>query len=137
MMRFPGRPHGKTLRMSKAARDLVGMPKPERLKGSPNSCPWSPLWGDDWYCFYRHADWNGRMLQFKDTNCPFMSFSKYQFGGETSSWANHKEWKIRVFSSWTAEKGTRLWTEPKTSDSNWVGKKNNDKARSFQVLKCT
>ncbi|MDO5699522.1 MAG: ATP-binding cassette domain-containing protein [Dermatophilus congolensis] len=86
-----------------------------------------------WYCFYEHASWKGRMLQFKDCNGLLgvkQNFGDYGFARMTSSWVNTKTSRgVDVFSNpnWTG----MLWTSHAGAKSSNVGAANNDRAVTF------
>jgi hypothetical protein len=82
-----------------------------------------------WYCFYEHASFGGRMLQFRD--CPStQSLGYYGFANQTTSWVNNRSGvTITVYDGSTS--GTVLWREyGRSSDSN-VGTWANDRADTF------
>jgi hypothetical protein len=82
-----------------------------------------------WYCFYEHASFGGRMLQFRD--CPStQSLGAYGFANQTTSWVNNRSGvTITVYDGSTS--GTVLWREyGRSSDSN-VGTWANDRADTF------
>jgi hypothetical protein len=83
----------------------------------------------DWFCFYEHASFGGRMLQFRD--CPStQSLASYGFANQTTSWVNNRSGvTITVYDGSTS--GTVLWREyGKSSDTN-VGSWANDRADTF------
>ena len=90
-----------------------------------------------WYCFYEHIDFRGRMLQFKD--CAngqyglYQRFTDWNFNDQTSSWVNTSIRLIDVYDN-LGPSGF-LWHEGNGGASRHVGVGNNDRASSF-VTKC-
>jgi hypothetical protein len=82
-----------------------------------------------WYCFYEHASYGGRMLQFKD--CPStQSLGYYGFANATTSWVNNRSGvTITVYDGSTS--GTVLWREYGRSHDDNVGSWANDRADTF------
>jgi len=82
-----------------------------------------------WYCFYEHASFGGRMLQFRD--CPStQSLGYYGFANQTTSWVNNRSGvTITVYDGSTS--GTVLWREYGRSSSSNVGSWANDRADTF------
>ncbi len=83
----------------------------------------------DWFCFYEHAGFGGRMLQFRD--CPStQSLAAYGFANQTTSWVNNRsDATITVYDGTTS--GTVLWREYGRSSSANVGSWANDRADTF------
>jgi uncharacterized protein YidB (DUF937 family) len=85
----------------------------------------------NYYCFYEHSNWNGRMLKFAD--CGYLQrLTDYGFGNQTSSWVNTTGNSVSVRDV-NASTGsiTHLWTESSNSKSSYVGNANNDRADDF------
>jgi Peptidase inhibitor family I36 len=82
-----------------------------------------------WYCFYEHASYGGRMLQFRD--CPStQSLGYYGFANATTSWVNNRSGvTITVYDGSTS--GTVLWREYGRSHDDNVGSWANDRADTF------
>jgi hypothetical protein len=82
-----------------------------------------------WFCFYEHASFGGRMLQFRD--CPStQSLASYGFANQTTSWVNNRSGvTITVYDGTTS--GTVLWHEYGKSSSTNVGSWANDRADTF------
>ncbi|HET8614542.1 MAG TPA: peptidase inhibitor family I36 protein [Actinomycetales bacterium] len=79
-----------------------------------------------WFCFYEHASYGGRMLQFRD--CPStQSLAAYGFANQTTSWVNNRSGvTVTVYDG-----STVLWREYGRSHSSNVGAWANDRADSF------
>lgn len=150
-MSFPAKKHGQTPAMSRAAAVAAGLPADSLdafpqgvgsvsigdLGGSTLSCPYSkPFPVTKYYCFYQDINFDGRMLKFKDKNCPYVNFATYGFRNETSSWVNHSTYTIKVFNSVPPKQGKRLWVEKPTTDNAWVGTAKSDKADTFKPAQC-
>jgi hypothetical protein len=82
-----------------------------------------------WFCFYEHASFGGRMLQFRD--CPStQSLAAYGFANQTTSWVNNRSGvTITVYDGSTS--GTVLWREYGRSSGSNVGSWANDRADTF------
>lgn len=82
-----------------------------------------------WFCFYEHASFGGRMLQFRD--CPStQSLASYGFANQTTSWVNNRSGvTITVYDGST--NGTVLWREYGRSNDANVGSWANDRADTF------
>lgn len=96
---------------------------PAAVKGCPSNR----------FCFYRHRNYKGRMLKFRD--CKRQSLADYGFGNETSSWVNNTSYrKVDVYDAGPSP-DKRLWRETAHSKSSWVGSSANDKADYFKCRK--
>lgn len=98
-----------------------------------------------WYCFWDHADYEGRRLQWSYRYCnnefpnkaPYINFTDYDFNDRTSSWRNKSIQSaapayVYVYDHVNAG-GTLLWTEDTSGRSNYVGDQDNDRASSFKA----
>jgi hypothetical protein len=82
-----------------------------------------------WFCFYEHASYGGRMLQFRD--CPStQSLAAYGFANAATSWVNNRSGAtVTVYDG--SSSGTVLWREYGRSHSSNVGSWANDRADTF------
>lgn len=90
-----------------------------------------------WYCFYEHISFGGRMLQFKDCSSSqyglYQRFTDWNFNDRTSSWVNTSIRLIDVYDN--LGPSGYLWHEGSNSAIHNVGVGNNDRASSF-VTRC-
>ncbi|HEU4409173.1 MAG TPA: peptidase inhibitor family I36 protein [Polyangiaceae bacterium] len=84
------------------------------------------------YCFYEHADYKGKRLEFKKKYKDKVYFNGYGLKDKVSCWANNINKKIWVYDQ-KDNKEKWLWTEYPKSKSDYVGDENNDKADYFVI----
>jgi hypothetical protein len=83
----------------------------------------------NYYCFFEHSSFGGRMLQFADCG-GVQFFSDYGFRNQTSSWVNTTNNTIDVRD---IDLAVNLWREGPGTKSSYVGNTNNDRADSFRT----
>ncbi|WP_380282530.1 hypothetical protein [Kitasatospora purpeofusca] len=81
-----------------------------------------------WYCFYEHADFGGKRLQWNYEHCSApVYFSGYGFENQTSGWVNTGALKVDAYDGGAAG----LWRELPSSMASYVGDSTNDRAAFF------
>lgn len=106
-----------------AARSL-GLQMDPQATAYRRGCPYSTITNADWYCFYTDHMWQGRRLQFKDSNYGYPS--NWGFDNQTTSWVNtNSTFEIWAYDSYC---NSLLWREPTgISESSNVGTTRNDR----------
>lgn len=84
---------------------------------------------DGWYCLFRDAGWQGRMLQFRDVGS-WQNLTAYGFNDQMSSWRNRRN----ADSKWAehVNGGGFVRCSDSNSAASYVGDADNDKASSIR-----
>jgi hypothetical protein len=88
-----------------------------------------------WYCFYEHANWGGRRLQWIDPHCSSpIYFGDYGFRDQASGWANTTQnpgLNVLVQDDLGAGDWINIWSENPYTQVAYVGDGQNDRADRF------
>jgi Peptidase inhibitor family I36 len=89
------------------------------------SCP------SGWLCLFQHANWNGRMLQFRDTGF-WQNLTNYGFNDQMSSWRNRRGFDAR----WAEHVGGNGFRRCMATGAAaaYVGDSDNDEASSIKIF---